>query len=174
MGGQSEPCYSEITIIRRETAVAADIETIQALRADTALQIARYIRAKGFNQTTAARHLKLPQPIVSKIMTGRVTELSLELLIRAAVRANLPMTLQTGVIPAEAGVFVAVKGPSEARPNPSALGEAARRDADRAFQRLSLPERLAAFVEHNQLLHDLQAASRKAEVQRVQKLKKSS
>ena len=39
-------------------------------------------------------------------MHGRVSQLSLELLIRIAVRAGLPVVLQTGKDAEEAGVFV--------------------------------------------------------------------
>lgn len=59
-------------------------------------QIARRAQQQGVSQLARARHLGIPQPTLSKIVNGRVSDLSLELLIRSAVRAGLPMTLQTG------------------------------------------------------------------------------
>ena len=72
------------------------------MRSDVALQIARYVMRSAPTQLTAAKRLSIPQPTLSKIMHGRVTELSLELLIRIAVRAGMPLVLQTGRAPAEA------------------------------------------------------------------------
>jgi predicted XRE-type DNA-binding protein len=76
--------------------LSADVGTIHALRSDVALQIARCVQRRGLNQPAGAKWLGVPQPTLSKIMNGRVAELSLELLIRIAVRAGLPMVLQTG------------------------------------------------------------------------------
>ena len=87
--------------------LSADLATVQALRHDVALQITRRVKRLGINQLQAAQHLELPQPTLSKIMNARVSDLSLELLIRVAVRAGLPLTLHTGVVPEEAGAFVA-------------------------------------------------------------------
>src|ERR1700740_2420609 len=84
----------------------ADRATIQALRSDLALQLARYVQRLGVTQVAAAKQLGLPQPTLSKIAQGRVADLSLELLIRVAVRAHLPLTVQTGQAPQEAGAFI--------------------------------------------------------------------
>src|ERR1700683_1962209 len=84
----------------------ADTRTVHALRSDLALQIARHIRRSGQTQATAAKRLAVPQPTVSQIMHGKVSQLSLELLIRIAVRAELPVVLQTGKDAEEAGAFV--------------------------------------------------------------------
>src|ERR1700674_2821026 len=111
-----------------------DTRTVQALRSDLALQIARHIRCSGQTQVAAAKRLAVPQPTVSQIMHGKVSQLSLELLIRIAVRAELPVVLQTGKDAEEAGAFVAgepllesralgVKDHDQARPG---FGAAAR------------------------------------------------
>jgi predicted XRE-type DNA-binding protein len=76
---------------------------IQRLRSDVALQLARCTQQMGVTQSVAAKRLGLPQPTLSKIINGRVADLSLELLLRVAVRAGLPITLQTGLVPEEAG-----------------------------------------------------------------------
>src|ERR1700720_3424181 len=83
-----------------------DTRTVHALRSDLALQIARHIRCSGQTQVAAAKRLAVPQPTVSQIMRGKVSQLSLELLIRIAVRAELPVVLQTGKDAEEAGAFV--------------------------------------------------------------------
>src|ERR1700734_1773946 len=74
----------------------ADTRTAQALRSDLALQIARHIRCSGQTQVAVAKRLAVPQPTVSQIMHGKVSQLSLELLIRIAVRAELPGVLKAG------------------------------------------------------------------------------
>src|SRR5688500_7949336 len=85
---------------------ASDVATIQALRGDLALQISRCLRRRGLSQVAAARLLDIPQPTLSKIFNGHVDELSLELLVRIAVRAGLPVVMQTGDAPEEAGAYV--------------------------------------------------------------------
>jgi predicted XRE-type DNA-binding protein len=73
-----------------------DVATIKALRSDLAREIASYVRRRGFTQVNAARALGVPQPTVSKILNGRVSELSMEFLLRVLIRAGIPMVLQTG------------------------------------------------------------------------------
>jgi predicted XRE-type DNA-binding protein len=85
--------------------VAPYVATIQTLRSDVALQITRLIRSRGLSQLAAAKRFGVPQPTISKIVNGHVADLSLELLIRIAVRAGLPVVLQTGQVPKEAGAF---------------------------------------------------------------------
>ena len=98
--------------------VPVDIATVQALRSDVALQIARHARRMGVSQLVAARQLGLPQPTLSKIINGRVSDLSLELLIRTAARAGLAMTLHTGRVPQEAGAFVSGSHSPPSRASP--------------------------------------------------------
>lgn len=137
--------------------------TIRSIRGDLALQIARFIRRSDITQTTAALRLGIPQPTVSKIINGRVSNLSVELLIRVAVRAGLALTLQTGRVPEEAGAFVSNPANSAGRLARSALADAARESMTRSEQRLSPSQRLEAFLEHNQLLAALGHANRRAQ-----------
>src|SRR4051812_9687961 len=129
-----------------------DIATVQALRRDVALQLARFIQRMGVTQIAAAKRLGLPQPTLSKIINGRVSDVSLELLIRAAARAGLPLTLQTGRVPQEAGAFVSSMHSRSQRATRSKLGEAAQNSLMQSANRLTPTERLKAFVEHNQLM----------------------
>ena len=96
-----------------------DFETVHALRSDVAHQIARYTERLGISQLAAAKQLDVPQPTLSKIVNGHTSNLSLELLLRIAVRAGLRITLQTGLFPQEAGAFSSAGRPSSARAFPS-------------------------------------------------------
>jgi predicted XRE-type DNA-binding protein len=132
--------------------------TVQALRSDLALQIARLIKRHGHNQLEAARRLEIPQPTVSKIMNGRVSELSLELLIRVAVRAGLPVVLQTGRVPEEAGVFVSGVHKAQRSGVRSRVAEAARNALLDAARHLSPEQRLQTHVKHSELVDALRRA----------------
>jgi len=146
-----------------------DIATVQALRGDVALQIARHAQRMGVTQVVAAKRLGLPQPTLSKIINGRVADLSLELLIRTAARAGLAMTLQIGRAPQEAGAFVSDTLSRPARVSRSRLGEEARDSLAQSASRLTPTERLQAFLEHNQHLGALHQAGRAAESQKWRK-----
>src|SRR5580698_7690328 len=114
----SNPVYSRFTM-------SAEI-MIQALRRDIALQVSRVARRSGDTQLVAARRLGIPQPTLSKINNGRVSDLSIEFLLRIAVRAGIPMTLQTGRDAAEAGAFVWGFAGGSARAQGSKLAREAR------------------------------------------------
>jgi predicted XRE-type DNA-binding protein len=149
-----------------------DMATVHALRRDVALQLARLIQRMAVSQVVAAKQLGLPQPTLSKIINGRVSDVSLELLIRTAARAGLPMTLQTGRVPQEAGAYVSGAHSRPSRTFQSRLGEEARESLSQSASRLTPTERLQAFVEHNQLLGALHQAGRVAEAQRERKAQK--
>lgn len=149
-----------------------DIATIQALRSDLALQIARCVTGAQANQTVAALKLGIPQPTLSKIMNGRVSDLSLELLIRISVRAGLPVVLLTGNVPEEAGVFVS--GPSKVQAakrtgTRSRVAEEARDALMESALRLTPEQRLEAFLRHNELVAELHRAGQVAEATRARK-----
>jgi len=147
-----------------------DIATVRALRSDVAVQLARHIHRMGVSQVVAAKRLGLPQPTLSKIINGRVSDVSLELLIRVAVRASLPMTLQIGLVPQEAGAFRSSRTHSRStRAFRSKLGDVARQSLIQSDASLTPSQRLEAFLEHNQLLGALHQAGRAAEAQRVRK-----
>jgi len=139
-------------------------QTLLALRSDLALQIARAVGASGRTQTAAAASLQLPQPTLSRIINGRVEGLTVELLIRVAVRLRLPLSLQTGLDAREAGVFLASgpgPGPSPRlgqRLNPSKVADHAKLALLENIRRRSPTERLEAFIEHNRLLAALRTA----------------
>ena len=140
-----------------------DFETVRALRSDVALQIARYMERLGITQMAAAKQLDLPQPTLSKIVNGRTSDLSLELLLRIAVRAGLPLTLQTGLIPQEAGAYAAASRPASQRTFPSKIAVDTHVSLDRSLRELTPAQRVEAFLEHNQLVNELRETGRSAQ-----------
>lgn len=144
-----------------ESTTSTDDATIHALRTDLALQIARYVVRTGDRQVDVAQHLDIPQPTLSKIVNGRTTDLSLELLIRIAVRAGLPIVLQTGAHPLEAGAYVA-QTPAPVRAQTSRLADQARDELAVDAQRLTPEQRLTAQMRHSKLLVALHKAGQSA------------
>ena len=137
-----------------------EFETVHALRSDVALQIARYVVRLGISQLAAANELNVPQPTLSKIVNGHTSDLSLELLLRISVRAGLRVTLQTGLIPQEAGAYVAVGRPSSARTFPSKISARSNASLKESLRELTPAQRLEAFLEHNQLASELRETGR--------------
>jgi predicted XRE-type DNA-binding protein len=141
--------------------------TIQSLRRDIALQVSRIARRSGDTQVAVARRLGIPQPTLSKINNGRVHDLSIELLLRVAIRAGLVLTLQTGRDAKEAGAFISGLVRGNTRANESKLANEARKSLEASGKLLTPAERLEAFLQHNQLLAVLHQAGRAAEQKRV-------
>lgn len=140
-----------------------DCETVHALRSDVALQIARYTERLGISQLAAARQLDVPQPTLSKIVNGHTSDLSLELLLRIAVRAGLRIALQIGRIPQEAGAFIATGQPSSARAFPSKVADDSQASLKKSLRELTPAQRLETFLEHNQLASELRETGRAAQ-----------
>jgi predicted XRE-type DNA-binding protein len=150
--------------------LAPDIATIQALRSDLALQISRCLQRRELSQMTAAKLLDIPQPTLSKIVNGRVGELSLELLIRITVRAGLPVVMQTGDVPEEAGAYVSRKGAvSSKSPPKSRLAQSAREALIEAARKLTPEQRLNAMLEQTRLVSQLHNAGQKSKPARARK-----
>ncbi len=143
---------------------APEIATVRALRSDVALQIARHIKRSNQSQVDAARQLGVPQPTLSKIMRNQVETLSLELLLRIAVRARLSVILQTGNDPAEAGAYVSGVEVAEPLRQKSRVAEAAREELLDSARRLSPEQRLEAHLRHSELVTSLNAVGRKGPV----------
>lgn len=135
-----------------------DQVVIRALRSDLALQVARHVARSGQTQSEAAKRLAVPQPTLSKIMRGDVEAISLELLLRVAVRAGLPVVLQTGKDPAEAGVYAFGRPAPGPRRLPSRLADAARLEVNDRDRALSPEQRLQAQLKHSELVTALHRA----------------
>jgi predicted XRE-type DNA-binding protein len=140
-----------------------DFDTVHALRSDVALQIARHTQRLGINQLAAAKQLHVPQPTLSKIVNGHTSDLSLELLLRVAVRAGLRIALQVGRTPQEAGAFVSPGRSSSVRAFPSKIAATGQASLKKSLRELTPAQRLEAFLEHNQLASELRESGRAAE-----------
>ena len=140
---------------------------IQSLRRDIALQVSKIVRRSGDTQVAAARRLDIPQPTLSKINNGHVHDLSIELLLRIAIRAGLVLTLQTGRDADEAGAFISGLVRGGARTFASQLAMEARESLEASRRHLTPAERLEAFLQHNQLLAELHQAGLAAEQGRI-------
>jgi predicted XRE-type DNA-binding protein len=138
-----------------------DVATVQALRSDVARQIARFLAGQQLSQAAAAKLLRIPQPTVSKVANGRVSDLSLELLIRIAVRAGLLLVLQTGAVPEEAGAFVSNTVPDTRQGVRSKLADDARDELLAAARDMTPEQRLLAHVKHSELISKLHRAGRR-------------
>lgn len=135
-----------------------DVLTVQQLRGDVALQISRCLARRKVSMATAAKRLRVSQPTLRKIVNGRVSDLSLDLLIRIAVRAGLDLVLQLGAEPQEAGAFLSAARKHPRPPIRSKLADDAREER-LAIQREMRPEqRLHVHIEHNKLLASLHHA----------------
>ena len=135
-----------------------DQAAVLALRSDLALQIARHVGRDGKTQIEAAKRLAIPQPTMSKIMRGQVEAISLELMLKIAVRAGLPVVLQTGKDPAEAGVYVSGITTSKPARIKSRLAEKARHAMNESVRSLTPEKRLEAHLKHSELVTALHRA----------------
>lgn len=135
-----------------------DQAAIQALRSDLALQIARHVGRDGLTQVATAKRLAIPQPTLSKIMRGQVGAVSLELMLKIAVRAGLSIVLQTGKDAAEAGVYASGIATSKPARIKSRLANEARLAVSESVRALSPAERLEAHLKHNELVTALHRA----------------
>lgn len=136
--------------------IPSDQAVVQALRSDLALQITRHVGRSGRTQAAAAQRLGIPQPTMSKIMRGQVEAVSLELMLKIAMRAGLCVVLQTGKDAAEAGAYVSAVARANHVRIRSRLGEEARQALEESIRSLSPAQRLAAHLEHSQLVAALQ------------------
>ncbi len=135
-----------------------DQAAVKALRSDLALQIARHVARDGHTQAATAKRLAIPQPTMSKIMRGQVEALSLELMLKIAVRAGLSVVLQTGKDPAEAGVYVSGITTSKPARIKSRLAEEARHAMSESVRSLTPEKRLEAQLKHSELVSELHRA----------------
>ena len=59
-----------------------------AMRVDLAVEIEKFIKRKKMTQTKAAAYFDVPQPKISKIMSGNVSGFSIEYLVKMAAKAG--------------------------------------------------------------------------------------
>jgi transcriptional regulator with XRE-family HTH domain len=141
--------------------LSSDEAAIVNIRRDLALQLSRAVKRLGVTQSEAAARLNLPQPTLSKIINGQTDNLSIEFLIRVAVRAGLSLTLLISDVPEEAGAHLTSRNAHSPAVATSRLAQEARDSIEAANRQLTPSQRLEAFLEHNQLLAELNRAGRK-------------
>ena len=141
----------------------AEHAIVLALRLDLAHQITRHLKRLGNSQVEYSRSLGIPQPTLSKIVNRRVSDLSIELLIRIAVRAKLSLVLQTGEVPEEAGAFITGRSGIDSGTVSSPSSNASRNSLMESGRQLTPAQRLEAFLQHNQFIGELFQAGRSVE-----------
>lgn len=80
----------------------ADEATIDTLRTDIAFALREYIERSGLGQAKAGEKLGLKQSVISHIVRGNIKHLSVERLVKAMVKAELPGFAEWGGSPEEA------------------------------------------------------------------------
>ena len=83
-------------------ALEPDDATVDTLRTDIAFALREYIERSGLGQAKVGEKLGLKQSVVSHIVRGDIEHLSVERLIRAMVKAELPGFAEWGGSPEEA------------------------------------------------------------------------
>lgn len=64
-----------------------------AIRAEIAARIALWIEGHQLKQKEAAKLFKVPQPTISKIARGNISNLSLAFFVRMLLRADIPFRI---------------------------------------------------------------------------------
>lgn len=129
--------------------MARDEQTIVNLRRDLALQIARHVRRARRSSAVMAERLGVAPSTLRHILHGRVSSVSLDLLIRVAVRSRLKFVLQVGREPSESGAFVQLArdgARKKSQPQPS------REPTRSVVSALTPSERLAVQLRLSELL----------------------
>ncbi len=67
---------------------------VMALRAELMIRLSKELKAKGWTQAQAAKHLGVTQPRVSKLNKGAWQDFSLDMLLTLAGRAGLQAELR--------------------------------------------------------------------------------
>lgn len=72
---------------------AAEAEVMK-LRTEVMIRTAQHLKERGWTQAEAARQLGITQPRVSRLIKGKVEDLSLDMLLTLAARAGLRAELR--------------------------------------------------------------------------------
>ena len=67
---------------------------VMALRAKVMIRLEQHVKAQGWTQAEAARHLGVTQPRVSRLLKGRWEDFSLDMLLTLAARVGLEPALR--------------------------------------------------------------------------------
>jgi predicted XRE-type DNA-binding protein len=80
------------------------------LKAELVIRLAKAIRTLGLTQRAAARRIGTTQPELSKILSGKFTEVSLERLMRFLTALGYHIEIKIGVAKRNAAGVVTIKG----------------------------------------------------------------
>ncbi len=67
---------------------------VMRLRAEVMIRMEQHLRAQGWTQAEAARHLGVTQPRISRLLKGKWEDFSLDMLLTLAARAGLHPSLK--------------------------------------------------------------------------------
>ena len=67
---------------------------VMRLRAEVMIRMEQHLRAQGWTQAEAARHLGVTQPRISRLLQGKWEDFSLDMLLTLAARAGLHPSLK--------------------------------------------------------------------------------
>lgn len=85
----------------------------QSMRAEIAVRLAMWIQDHGLKQKDAAKLFRVPQPTISKIVSGNISNLSLAFFIKMLLRADIPFRICRAKSADE--IEVAIDEPDETR-----------------------------------------------------------
>jgi predicted XRE-type DNA-binding protein len=88
---------------------SAEEATVDTLRSDLALALRKFIENSQMGQAKVGEVLGLKQSVISQIVRGRIEHLSVERLIKAMVRAQIPGYAEWGVSAEDARAKVGVR-----------------------------------------------------------------
>ena len=83
----------EVTVTKgnvfRELGFSDEEAVALAMRIDLAVEIEKFIKRNKMTQTKAAEFFGIPQPKISKIMSGKVNGFSIDYLVKVAAKAGV-------------------------------------------------------------------------------------
>lgn len=85
----------------------------QAMRAEIAARIGMWIQEHNLKQKDAAKLFKVPQPTISKVVSGNISNLSLAFFVKMLLRADIPFRICRARSADE--VEIAIDEPEETR-----------------------------------------------------------
>ena len=72
----------------RDIGFSEEESTALAMRVDLAIEIEKFIRRKKLTQIKAAEFFDVPQPKISKIISGKLSGFSIDYLVKMAAKAG--------------------------------------------------------------------------------------
>jgi len=99
MSKKTDPRLSDTRRIKGSGNVFRDLgfdpaeAKVMALRVEVMIRMEQHLKAQGWTQAEAAKHLGITQPRVSRLIKGQWQDFSLDMLLTLAARAGLEAEL---------------------------------------------------------------------------------